>query len=151
MMATLSDATGQFMASAFDEDVCRDLEEAAKSNSCGLITVELDRRPGDEMPRVSIKRFQPLDSLARRTRLEMTIRVPSAEAIPIVARELADATGGNGVVRFVVPLSNGGQATVLAGREFALDGELAARIARITGEGTVNLAAQEPPKLALVG
>jgi len=50
-----------------------------------------------------------------------------------------------------VPLANGGRALVLAGRDFALDGELAARIARITGEGTVDLGAQEPPKLALVG
>jgi len=50
-----------------------------------------------------------------------------------------------------VPLANGGRALVLAGRDFALDGELAARVARITGEGTVDLGAQEPPKLALVG
>jgi DNA polymerase-3 subunit alpha len=151
MIAALSDSSGQFAATCFDDDPCEALEAAGRAQSCGLLTVELDRRAGDESPRVTIKRFQPLESLARRTRLEMTIRVPSAEAIPIVARELADATGSNGVVRFVVPLSNGGQATVLAGREFALDGELAARIARITGEGTVDLAAQEPPKLALVG
>ena len=32
-----------------------------------------------------------------------------------------------------------------------LDAELAARIERITGEGSVDLSAQEPPKLALVG
>jgi DNA polymerase-3 subunit alpha len=65
--------------------------------------------------------------------------------------ELADARGGNGIVRFIVPLSNGGQAVILAGREFALDGELASRIERIAGEGRVELSAQEPPRLALVG
>jgi len=99
---------------------------------------------------VTVKRFQPFDSLARRTRLEMTIRVASAERIPLVARELADARGGSGVVRFLVPLASGGQAVVLAGRDFVLDGELAARISRITGEGSVELGTQEPPKLALV-
>ncbi len=68
-----------------------------------------------------------------------------------IARELADARGGNGIVRFIVPLASGGEAMVVAGRDFALDGELAARIERITGEGSVDLSVQEPPKLALVG
>jgi DNA polymerase-3 subunit alpha len=81
----------------------------------------------------------------------MTVRLESSDLVPSVGRELAEARGGNGIVRFVVPLSNGGQAVVLAGRDFALDGELAARISRITGEGTVDLGAQEPPRLALVG
>jgi DNA polymerase-3 subunit alpha len=40
---------------------------------------------------------------------------------------------------------------LLAGRDFALDGELAAKIERIAGEGSVQLSAQEPPRLALVG
>jgi DNA polymerase-3 subunit alpha len=40
---------------------------------------------------------------------------------------------------------------VLLGRDYLLDAELAARIERITGEGTVDLSVQEPPKLALVG
>jgi DNA polymerase-3 subunit alpha len=48
-------------------------------------------------------------------------------------------------------MTSGGEATVVAGRDYALDGELAARIERITGEGSVDLSVQEPPKLALVG
>jgi DNA polymerase-3 subunit alpha len=40
---------------------------------------------------------------------------------------------------------------VIAGRDFVLDGELAARIERVTGEGNVDLAVNEGPKLALVG
>jgi DNA polymerase-3 subunit alpha len=40
---------------------------------------------------------------------------------------------------------------MIAGRDWALDGELASRIERITGEGSVDLSIQEPPKLALVG
>jgi DNA polymerase-3 subunit alpha len=150
MVAGLSDRSGQFEATVFDEEPGAALEAAAKVGGCGLLTVELDRRAGDETPRVTIKRFQPLDSLAKHTRLEMTIRVASPDRVPLVARELADARGGNGVVRFLVPLGGGGQAVVLAGRDFALDGELAARIVRITGEGSVELGAQEPPRLALV-
>ena len=61
MMATLSDRSGQFVATAFDDDATAALEAAAKAGLCGLLTVELDRRAGDETPRVTIKRFQPLE------------------------------------------------------------------------------------------
>ncbi|MFL6782944.1 MAG: DNA polymerase III subunit alpha, partial [Sphingomicrobium sp.] len=151
MMATLSDRSGQFTATCFDDEPCQALEAAAKAQSCGLLTVELDRRAGDETPRVTIKRFQPLEMLAKRTRLEMTIRVASTDAVTLVARELADARGGNGAVKFMVRLTDGREAVIIAGRDFMLDGEVAARISRITGEGSVELAAQEPLKLALVG
>jgi DNA polymerase-3 subunit alpha len=150
MVAGLSDRSGQFEATVFDDDPAAALEAAAKNGGCGLITVELDRRSGDDVPRVTIKRFQPLEALARQTRLQMNVRVPDAATTERVARELADARGGNGLVRFVVPISSGGEAVIVAGRDYALDGELASRVERITGEGTVDLSAQEPPKLALV-
>jgi DNA polymerase-3 subunit alpha len=151
MMATLSDSSGQFIATAFDDEATTALEAAAKAGQCGLLSVELDRRTGDDAPRVTIKRFQPLSDLAKRTRLQMTIRVPDGATAERIARELTDARDSNGLVRFLVPIASGGEALVIAGRDFALDGELAARIERIAGEGSVDLSAQEPPKLALVG
>jgi DNA polymerase-3 subunit alpha len=151
MMATVSDPSGLFVATAFDDEATAALEAAAKASHCGLLSVELDRRSGDETPRVTIKRFQPLSDLAKRTRLQMTVRLPDSSATTHVARELADARGGNGLVRFVVPISSGGEATILAGRDFQLDAELAARVERVVGEGNVDLSVQEPPKLALVG
>jgi DNA polymerase-3 subunit alpha len=151
MVASLSDRSGQFEATAFDDEPSSALEAAAKQGACGLLTVELDRRSGDDVPRVAIKRFQPLDALAQRTRLQMTVRVADSAAAERVVREVSDARGGNGTLRFLVPLSAGGEAVILAGRDFALDGEIAARVERITGEGSVELSAQEPPRLALVG
>ena len=151
MMATLSDSSGQFVATAFDDDATAALEAAAKAGQCGLLSVELDRRAGDETPRVTIKRFQPLGELAKRTRLQMTIRAVDGDAAARVFGELDNARGSNGIVRFIVPTAVGGEATVVAGRDFALDAELAARIERISGEGSVDLSVQEPPKLALVG
>ena len=56
MVATLSDSSGQFVATAFDDDATSALEAAAKAGQCGLLTVELDRRAGDETPRVTVKR-----------------------------------------------------------------------------------------------
>jgi DNA polymerase-3 subunit alpha len=151
MMANLSDSSGQFVATAFDDEATAALEAAAKAGQCGLLTVELDRRAGDETPRVTIKRFQPLSDLAKRTRLQMVVHVADAAAAERVARELAAARGANGLVRLVVPIRGGGEATITVGRDFVLDAELAARIERISGEGSVELSAQEPPRLALVG
>ena len=81
----------------------------------------------------------------------MHIRVSSPALVPAIARELANASGGGGLVRLILPLSTGGEAVLVAGRDFRLDAELQARIERISGEGSVDLSVQEQPKLALVG
>ena len=151
MVATLSDSSGQFVATAFDDEATAALEAAAKAGQCGLLTVELDRRSGDEFPRVTIKRVQPLSDLAKRTRLQMTVRISDASTAERIGREMADARGSSGLLRFVLTLASGGEAIVVAGRDYALDAELAARIERIAGEGAVDLSVQEPPRLALVG
>ena len=151
MMATISDSSGQYEATAFDDEPSGALEAAAKSGACGLMTVELDRRPGDEIPRVTVKRFQPLDGLASKTRLRLLLRIADPALIPLVARELGSARGGNGSVRAAMTVSGQRQATLLIGRDFTLDADLAARLTRILGEGAVELSAVEPPRLALVG
>ena len=151
MMATISDASGQYEATVFDDEPSAELEAAAKSGACGLMTVELDRRPGDETPRVTVKRFQPLDRLAQKTRLHLTLAIPDAALIPAVARELAAASGGNGSVRATLPVSDNREATLLLGRTYALDPDLALRLTRLLGAGAVELTAHEGPKLALVG
>ncbi|QNN68592.1 DNA polymerase III subunit alpha [Sphingomonas lutea] len=151
MMVTASDPSGQFLATAFDDDVCAALEAAARSGACGLLSCELDRRAGDEAPRVTIKRIQPLEGLAKSTRLRMTVRLNDAGAAPALGDILAGSRGGNGSVRIIVSIATGGEAHILAGRDFALDAELALKIERIAGEGNVDLSVQEPPKLALVG
>ena len=81
----------------------------------------------------------------------MTVRIPDGKTAERVSREIASARGSNGLLRFIVATTAGGEATVVAGRDYALDAELAARIERISGEGSVDLSVLEPPKLALVG
>ncbi|MEO7563815.1 MAG: DNA polymerase III subunit alpha, partial [Sphingomicrobium sp.] len=142
MMANLSDSSGQFVATAFEDDATAALEAAARDGGCGLLTVELDRRAGDELPRVSVKRFQPLAGLAKRSRLQMVIQIVDETLVARIAAELAGAKGGNGLVRLVVRITTGGEASLVAGRDFTLDAELAARIERIAGEGSVDLTAR---------
>ena len=148
MMATISDPSGQYEATAFDDEPSAELEAAAKAGGCGLMSVELDRRAGEETPRVTIKRFQPLEGLAKKTRLQLALSIPDASLVALVARELVPE--GTGAVRATVAIA-GGEATLLLGRDFTLDADLAARLTRLLGEGAVELSAQETPQLALVG
>ena len=151
LMARLSDASGQFDATVFDDEASAEVEAAAKAGQCGLLTVELDRRAGDEQPRVTIRRFQSLEDLARRSRLELLIRCEDVGCILAVAAELERSRGGGGLVRLTTSLADGREAVLLLGRDFRLDAELVARLERHTGEGRVSLGVQEPPRLALVG
>ncbi len=149
LMATLSDASGQFVATCFDEIVSKDLEEAARAGGCGLMTVELDRRPGEETPRVTIKRIQPFETLASTTRMALVVHIADAAAMLAVCGELRGARGARGEVRVIAPVA-GGEATLLLGRDFLLEGELAARIEALHGVAHVELKTSET-RLALVG
>ena len=52
--------------------------------------------------------------------------------------------GGTGTVRATVPIA-GGEATLLLGRDFILDADLAARLTRLLGEGAVELSRAGTP------
>jgi DNA polymerase-3 subunit alpha len=148
LMAMLSDASGQFAATVFDDPVAAQVEAAAKEGGCGLLTVELDRRPGEDAPRVTIKSIQSFEGLSRRTRLQLEIEVDGAGALPRLREAVAGARGGNGVLRLRAPIEDG-EADVVLGRDFALDAELAARIERVEGVTRVHLSTAEPARLAL--
>lgn len=150
LLATLSDASGQFMASCFDDGVCKDLEDAAREGSCGLLTVELDRKPGEDAPRVAIRRIQPFEALSNNTRLVLRITVESPAALAPLADMLAGGRGGRGELILHVVLADGASANLRLGRDFMLDAELAARIERLPGISNVALGTAEAPRLALV-
>ena len=139
MMATVSDASGQFIATCFDDSVAAELEDAARCGGCGLITVELDRRPGEETPRVSIKRIQPFESLASIARFTIEAKVDHAAGFEALSALLAHHRGARGEVRARIPLGSDGEATVLLGRDFLLDMELVEAIQAIPGITDVAL------------
>ncbi|PAX09554.1 DNA polymerase III subunit alpha [Sphingomonas lenta] len=150
LMAQLSDSTGQFMATCFDEQVSKDLEAAAKEGGCALLTVELDRRPGEESPRVSVKRVQPFDTLATSARFCMEAVVTHPAAFVGLAELLRHNRNARGEVRVTVRYPDGAEARLLLGRDFLLDAELAGRIETLHGVASVELRNSET-RLALVG
>jgi DNA polymerase-3 subunit alpha len=149
LMATLSDASGQFIATVFDDDVAERVEEAAKSGACALLTVELDRRPGDESPRVTIKQLQPFEGLSKRARLQLQVEVEDEAALKRLADALASERGGVGELRLRARFAEV-TAEVVLGRDFLLDADLAASIERLPGITSVRLSAAAAPRLALV-
>jgi DNA polymerase-3 subunit alpha len=148
LMATLSDSSGQFVATVFDDPVAAQLEQAGQEGGCGLLNVELDRRPGEDTPRVTVKSFQSFEGLSRRTRLQLEVEVEGAEVLARLRGALAEARGGNGVLKLKARIQ-GGSADIVLGRDFQLDAEIAARIERLEGVTAVRLATAEPARLAL--
>ncbi len=148
-MATLSDASGQFVATVFDDEVAARVEAAAKAGACALLNVELDRRPGEEAPRVTVRALQLFESLSKRTRLQLEVEAEDGAALRRLAAAVAGDRGGSGELRLRVMLE-GGEAELVLGRDFLLDAELAARIERIEGVTMVRLAVSPAPRLALV-
>ena len=148
-MATLSDSSGQYVASCFEDSVCADLEEAGRTGACGLITVELDRKPGEEMPRVTLKRIQLFEAMAVDTRLKIEVSISNEATLAALSSLLSGSHGGRG--ELIANLSiEGGTARVRLGRDFTLDAEIAARIEDLPGVEKIRLSAAEPPRLALV-
>ena len=129
MMATLSDISGQFVATAFDDDAPR----------------ALDGRQGGPV-RAAWRRARP--PRRRRDAARHDQAVPAARRAREAHPPANDRSGrrcGDGrppspaarrrarrqwPVRFIVPLAAGGEATIVAGRDFLLDAEIAARIER---------------------
>lgn len=151
LMATLSDASGQFAATCFDDAVAADLEEAARIGGCGIATVELDRRAGEETPRVNVKRLQPFESLANSARMVMEVAIDDPRGIGELGGLIAEARGARGEVFVRARLPEGGEALILLGRDFLLDGELASRVESLQGIAEVTLRSAEARRLALVG
>jgi DNA polymerase-3 subunit alpha len=149
LLATCSDSSGQFVASCFDEAASKDLEEAARTGGCGLLSVELDKRPGEETPRVTIRGIRPFEGLTANTRLVLQIELDDPSAFAELKALVEPARGGRGELRLVAKTA-AGEADVRLGRDFRLDAELAARIERLPGVAAVTLKAAELPRLALV-
>ncbi|MGL4313813.1 MAG: DNA polymerase III subunit alpha, partial [Sphingomonas sp.] len=151
LMATLSDPSGQFIATCFDDGVATALEEAARAGGCALATVELDRRPGEETPRVTVKKLQAFETLASNARMAMEVTVETPEGMQALCRLLAELRGARGEVMVRATLPQGGAAQIRLGRAFLLDHELAQRIEAMQGVSHVTLKTVENRPLALAG
>ena len=140
LLLTLSDASGQYVASAFDESAQTAILAAQAAGEAVLINGELQWRPGDETPRVTVRGVQPLAALAKRSRCRLTVDLGIGAAGPLAAL-VGERRGGRGEIVALVPLAGGGRASLSLGADFAIDHEVVARIERLRGVESAALAA----------
>ncbi len=133
LMATLSDTSGQIPVSCFDEPVARDLEDVSRGDGCAVLTLELDRRAGEDAPRAAVKRVQPFESLASSAAMVLDVAVDDPAALPVLAGIVGDQRGGRGEICLRAAFGPEGEAKLVLGRNFRLDGELAQRVENLQG------------------
>jgi DNA polymerase-3 subunit alpha len=138
LLATCSDASGQFIASSFDDDASEAMEKAARTGACMLLEVESDKRPGEETPRITVRAARSLDSLSSNARLHAEIEIADAGALAPLAQVLGDAKGGVGEV-IVSVSTDRGPARLRLGRDYRLDGEAVEAIERVPGVVAVQI------------
>jgi len=143
LLVSLTDNGGSYMASCFDEEVQPAVEDAARSGEAVLVSAELQWRPGEDQPRVTIRGLTPLTALSKRLRSRLVLDLDTLDAIDGLATLLDLSRGGRSEVLVRVPLGNGRFARVSLGREFAIDAETQEQLARGRGVRQVTLTASE--------
>ena len=131
--ADFSDATGQFSAACFEEDMVERFQQWAEDQTCVLLQVELDSPSPDEPPRITVRGGTPLTDIKGSTPMMLTLTVSDVAAVEVLKQELAAASGGKDEVLVSLRLSGQAGPTMQLGRNFSLSGELAERLGAISG------------------
>ena len=131
---TLSDRSGQFQSSCFDEIAGKTLEALAAEGGCAMLSVELDLLEGEETPRVTVRGAQSLADMAATAALQLTCRVEMPSAIEEMARLLVkrDDAKGRVIVTTIDPLTDE-DIRIELGRGFALGPDTVSRLDMIAG------------------
>jgi len=140
LQLTLSDASGQFAASCFDEGAQGAVLAAVAAAEPVLIQGELLWRPGEDTPRVTVRGVKPLAALAGRMRCRLTLDLAPAAPVASIGA-VFDRRGGRGEIVARVALAGGGSARLLLGADFTIDSEVLARVERLRGVSRAQLAA----------
>ncbi len=136
-----SDASGQFSAACFEESMVDSFVKWAEDQTCILLQVELDSPSPDEPPRITVRGGTPLEAVSQNARMTLTLDILDAGALAMLQAELGSAKGTGEVVA-TLRTGTAIEPTLCLGRSFALDGELAERLASAPGLAKVQLTAR---------
>ena len=137
--ADFSDATGQFSAACFEESMVERFLKWAEDQTCVLLQVELDSPSPDEPPRITVRGGTPLSEVKGATPMILTLDILDTSAVETLQRELSEAGKGQDEVMVTLRLGGDAEPAMRLGRNFALDGELAERLASVPGLAKVQL------------
>ncbi|MGN6356350.1 MAG: DNA polymerase III subunit alpha [Novosphingobium sp.] len=141
----LSETSAQYTAASFEEALDEPLLVSAKESTCVLLTVELDSPSPDEPPRVTVRGARPLSEVTSAARMILTLEIDRPEAVAELALALPPGPEGRGEVRARLRTGGTEEPLLRLGDSFALDGELAERVATIEGVSKVSLSASNRP------
>ncbi|MXP46471.1 DNA polymerase III subunit alpha [Altererythrobacter luteolus] len=137
--ADFSDSTGQFSAACFEESLVENFQKWAAESTCILLNVELDSPSPDEPPRVTVRGGRPLEEIKGGSRMLLRLDLLDASALHDLKLELTAGTPGHGEVLIRLKTGTENEPLMRLGRDYALDGELAERVALIEGIDQVEL------------
>ncbi|MBA4765704.1 MAG: DNA polymerase III subunit alpha [Erythrobacter sp.] len=137
--ADFSDSTGQFSAACFEESMVERFLKWAEEQTCVLLQVELDSPSPDEPPRITVRGGTPLAEVKGSTPMILTLEINDIAAVEILQRELSELSTGNDEVAVTLRIGGDHEPVMRLGRTFALDGELAERLASVPGLAKVQL------------
>ncbi len=140
ILAQLSDESGQFMGSAFDEDAQDALQQAAGSGECVLIRAEVKWDAGDDAPRIAVRSAVPLSSLVKEGSACLKLSLSDMGGLDRLAKLLA-ANPGDDVADISLPLDCGGTAQLRLGMKTRADSELAHLVSELPGVTEASLSA----------
>ncbi|WP_310496927.1 DNA polymerase III subunit alpha [Sandarakinorhabdus sp.] len=150
-LLSMSDRSGQYVASCFDEETQTRLESLVRDAPAVLLQAELMWREGEDAPRITIRGATPLADLARRARARLVVRVASVAEALLLAGSVGEANG-KGRGELVADIETAaGPARLTLGRRWLLDADLHARLVQLFGAQRVTSEVLDPPRLALVG
>ena len=139
VLCDLSDSSGQFSGSCFEEEHCNSLAELAKEGRCALLDVELDQLSADENPRVAIRQVRPLDSLEKITRTKMELDILNLDGLHELKNLLVPLAGGKSELVVKVASLDDRYSRLSLGRSFQLDAEIVELLNKVNGIENVKL------------
>ena len=149
--ADFSDSSGQFSAACFEEGLVENFQRWAADGTCVLLNVELDAPSPDEPPRVTVRGARPLAEVVSAARMLLTLDVHTPEALQDLRLALHEGEPGRGEVLARMRIGGQHDPVLRLGRDFALDGELAERLANVDGLANIALEPRRgPSRLRLV-
>ncbi len=132
LLATLSDGSGQYQASCFDETVQPELEMAAAAGDVVLVNAELLWREGEETPRVTIRGLTPLAALSKQSRGQLLISLADVRGMEALRRLATARQRGKGEIVLDVPCE-AGRASMRVATAVQLDAEVLHEAGQIAG------------------
>jgi DNA polymerase-3 subunit alpha len=153
VMVDLSDESGQFSASSFDDDVVAAMPEWASQSACLLIELEFDRSSEDQAPRATIRRARPLDQIKITLRHKARIDVHHPDALVRLAELVGEPGSGQDELHARLLLGEGRVMPVCLGNRFRLDADALQALRAIEGLSVRDIESltASRPELRLVG